>query len=154
VNKLLRLSMLDVDHPELFEIYDASFKLAPQIILESWEFQSPRQSKEAKAYTAGLSYDAIATLHSIIGQFQVSLGVGGIAGSASYENQSERQVGLLLTTRLSWIVFLNPNFFLAASAARYKTPDEFLDIVNEIQTTSLQLGYYFPELNSLLKSFL
>jgi hypothetical protein len=152
LEKLTRLSMLDIDHPELFEIYDYSFKLSPQLAINSWEYQNAGQNFYSKANIFGATYDAITTVHTLIGQIQIALGAGGVLGNTRSDNDNDISSSVLLSGRVSWIVFLNKNLFINTNTGSYSTSKKFLNGVESIKYQSVQIGYYFPELHSLMRS--
>jgi len=143
--------MLDIDHPELFSTFDYSFKFTPQFASSSWEFKNAGQEFYTKANVIGLTYDAIFTAHTLIGQLQFSLGLGALFGRTRNDFDSDLSSSLVFSSKFSYIVFISKNFFTNVSAGRYETKNSFLNGVQHINYTNVQIGYYFPELRSILR---
>lgn len=148
-------SIQNISNPKLFETWDYDFKVSPNFSAPSFQLNIDNKNYNFLSYL--VTIDAGLTAHTGIGAIGFKIGIGAEYMSLERSSGKSLDSGLvgILHFGLDYVAFLSERFFFQLSIDGYspmkKNTLENDIIIDSNTSTSLNIGYYFPEVKYFIR---
>ncbi len=153
------LGFFNVNHPDYFKPWDVSLGIYPTFSMSSWRIETTYLNKSFAydMYTINAFYDFQLSFQTPFGSPNLSIGFGlvDILGNTDNHGKFHR---LTTATKIDmdYIVFFSQSYFFKLGIVSFFPYSkafmyDFYHLKSWMEIT-LSLGYYYPELKSLVRS--